>query len=230
MTTPTIVLHTYSYPGHITPETNPQVREIAGGRIIKMSVGGADNNTYLVRCSTTGRALLVDAANDADRIIALVRQEAGDELDLVVTTHQHIDHWWALSDVVTEFDCPTAAHELDAEALPVVPDRLITDGDTITVGTLALRVSHLQGHTPGAVALTLTDSAGERHIFTGDSLFPGGVGKTPDDDAFTSLIGDVTTKLFDCNPDTATIYPGHGDDTTIGTERPKLPEWRARGW
>lgn len=230
-TTPThIPLYPYAPAGHITPNANPQVREFPGGRIVKMSVGGADNNAYLVQCATSGRALLIDAANDADHIINLIKQEANGALDLIVTTHQHVDHWWALPDVAAAFECSTAAHELDATALPVPPDQLLEDGDTVSVGELQMTVSHLAGHTPGAIALTLHDRGGNTHIFTGDSLFPGGVGKTPDEEAFKTLFQDVMTKLFEPNADSAIVYPGHGDDTTLGAERPSLDEWRARGW
>lgn len=225
-----IELHPYSPAGHIAPETNPQVREFSGGRIIKMSVGGADNNVYLVQCSTTGRTLLIDAANDADRIIELVDQETGGQLDLVATTHQHIDHWWALSDVVNNFHCPTAAHPLDATEIPVPTTRPVDDADVITVGALAVTAAHLRGHTPGSVAFILTDDADVTHIFSGDSLFPGGLGKTATPTEFSTLLADTTTKLFAQYPDNSIVYPGHGDDTTLGTERPHLGEWRNRGW
>lgn len=218
------------YTGHVSPESNPQVRLIPGGRIIKMSVAAGDNNVYLIECRTTGQALLIDAANEPERVIALVKQEAPD-LRLVVTTHQHIDHWWALKDVVAATDSPTAAHPLDADALPVTPDRLLMDGDTITIGALTFEVIHLRGHTPGSLALAVTEPDGGRtHLFTGDSLFPGGVGKTAEPENFATLIADVETKIFDRHPDSTVVYPGHGDDTTLGAERPHLAEWRERGW
>ncbi|MEC3916097.1 MBL fold metallo-hydrolase [Nocardia sp. CDC160] len=218
------------YTGHVAPGSNPQQREVPGARIVKMSVGGMDNNVYLVQCANTGATLLIDAANEADRILELIGQEADGNVELIVTTHQHPDHWWALSDVVSATEIPTAAHTLDAEPLPVKPDRLLADGDKIQVGDLELEAIHLRGHTPGSVALALTDGAGRTHLFTGDSLFPGGVGKTHSPEQFTSLLGDVETKLFDRYPDDTAVYPGHGDDTTLGVERPQLSEWRRRGW
>ncbi|TQC46058.1 MBL fold metallo-hydrolase [Rhodococcus sp. WS4] len=218
------------YTGHVTPGSNPQLRKVDGARIIKMSVAAGDNNVYLIECTTTGRALLIDAANEPDRVLALVQQEAP-ELRLVVTTHRHIDHWWALEDVVAATGAPTAAHPLDADALPVTPSRLLTDGDVISVGALTFEVIHLSGHTPGSLALAFTPRVGARtHLFTGDSLFPGGVGKTADAETFATLIADVETKIFDRYPDDTVVYPGHGDDTTLGAERPHLTEWRERGW
>ncbi|MBL1074575.1 MBL fold metallo-hydrolase [Nocardia sp. 2] len=218
------------YTGHVAPGANPQQVEVPGARIVKMSVGQMDNNTYLVQCANTGAALLIDAANEAERIIELLGQEAPGRVELLVTTHRHPDHWWALQDVLSAVETTTAAHELDAEALPVPPDRLLADGDKLRIGDLELEAIHLRGHTPGSVALALTDGSGRTHLFTGDSLFPGGVGKTGGDEEFTTLLGDVESKLFGRYPDDTVVYPGHGDDTTLGAERPNLPEWRRRGW
>jgi glyoxylase-like metal-dependent hydrolase (beta-lactamase superfamily II) len=215
------------YTGDVTPGGPPDVRELGALTITKVSVGPMDNNAYLLRCDKTGALLLVDAANEAPRLLSLV----GDgRLSTVVTTHRHMDHWVALEEVVAETGARSVAHEADAGELPV-PCDTVHDGDTITVGDCPLEVIHLVGHTPGSIALLYRDPAGIPHLFTGDSLFPGGVGNTRGDkDKFTSLIGDVERKLFDRLPDETWFYPGHGKDSTLGTERPSLPEWRARGW
>ena len=219
-----------SYTGHVSPGSAPQRRTVPGATITKMSVGPMDNNVYLVVCSATGKSVLIDAANEADRVNQLIGEHAP-SLDLIVTTHQHGDHWLALEDVAAATRVHTAAHPLDADALPVRPDRLLEDGDTVTVGEVTLDVIHLAGHTPGSVALALTEAGGGRtHLFTGDSLFPGGVGKTADAGKFASLLTDVETKLFGRYGDDTVVYPGHGDDTTLGAERPHLGEWRERGW
>jgi glyoxylase-like metal-dependent hydrolase (beta-lactamase superfamily II) len=218
------------YTGHVSPGSNPQLREVPGARIVKMSVGAMDNNCYVVQHTVSGATLLIDAANEPDRILTLLEQQSSGRLDLIVTTHQHPDHWWGLEEVVSATGSPTAAHPLDAEPLPVKPDHLLTEGDTVPVGDLGLEVIHLRGHTPGSVALALTDGTGRTHLFTGDSLFPGGVGRTTNPADFDSLFGDVTAKLFDRYGDDTIIYPGHGDDTVLGAERPQLPEWRQRGW
>ncbi|MFI5782182.1 MBL fold metallo-hydrolase [Nocardia sp. NPDC051570] len=218
------------YTGHVSSGSNPQQRDVPGARIVKMSVGQMDNNVYLVQDTATGEALLIDAANEPDRILELLRQEMPGQVRLIVTTHQHADHWQGLEKVVAETAIPTAAHGLDAEPLPVRPDQVLAEGDSVRVGELALEVIHLRGHTPGSVALALTDGEGRVHLFTGDSLFPGGVGRTSSPEDFDSLYGDVTGKLFDRYGDETAVYPGHGDDTTLGTERPRLAEWRQRGW
>ncbi|SNT20443.1 Glyoxylase, beta-lactamase superfamily II [Rhodococcoides kyotonense] len=218
------------YTGAVSQGSAPHRRTITGGTITKISVGPMDNNAYLVVCSTSGQALLIDAANDAPRLSQLLDENAP-TLSLIVTTHQHADHWQALEDIAAGTASPTAAHSLDAEPLPVTPDRLLADGDTVVVGELTLNVIHLTGHTPGSIALALTDDkSGVTHLFTGDSLFPGGVGKTSGADEFTSLLDDVSTKLFDRYGDSTIVYPGHGKDTTLGAERPHLDEWRERGW
>ncbi|RMI32944.1 MBL fold metallo-hydrolase [Nocardia stercoris] len=217
------------YTGHVSPGSNPQLRELPGARIVKMSVGPMDNNCYLVQDTATGAAVLIDAANEADRILELIAAQAPGEVVDVVTTHRHADHWQAL-EAVAATGAPTAAHPLDADGLPVRPHRLLSDDDTVVVGELTLQVIHLRGHTPGSIALELTDASGGVHLFTGDSLFPGGVGKTGSPADFATLIDDVETKLFDRYPDSATVYPGHGDDTTLGAERAAIPAWRERGW
>ncbi len=110
-------------------------------------------------------------------------------------------------------------------------DRRVRDGDRVPVGRSELEVIHLVGHTPGSIALLYDDPTGTPHLFTGDSLFPGGVGNTfGDEAAFRSLIDHVEKKLFERLPDETWFYPGHGDDSTLGAERPHLAEWRERGW
>jgi glyoxylase-like metal-dependent hydrolase (beta-lactamase superfamily II) len=219
-----------NYTGHVEPGSAAR-RTLPGASIVKTSVGPMDNNAYLVTCSATGETLLIDAANDADDLVALVREHAPN-VTLIVTSHQHFDHWQALEAVAGATGAPTAAHEIDAEPLPVKPDRLLAGGDTIGVGELTFDVIHLRGHTPGSVALALDGPAtgGVTQLFTGDCLFPGGVGKTWQPGDFDQLIDDVSTRVFDRFGDDTVVYPGHGDDTTLGAERPHLAEWRERGW
>lgn len=221
---------TDAYTGHVEPGTATR-RTLPGATIVKASVGPMDNNAYLVTCSQTGESLLIDAANDAPVLLDLIAQQAP-ALRLIVTSHQHPDHTFALAEVAEKTGAPTAAHQLDAEALPVAPDRILADGDTVSIGELTLDVIHLQGHTEGSVALALAGPAADDavHLFTGDCLFPGGVGKTWRDGDFERLLDGVTQKVFDRFPDSTVVYPGHGDDTTLGAERPHLTEWRERGW
>jgi len=219
-----------SYTGNVSPGGPPAVRELPMLTITKLSVGPMDNNAYLLRCNATGEQLLVDAANEADRLLELVGDRG---LSTVVTTHRHADHWQALAEVASATGARSLAHPLDGPELPVPPTDTVGDGDTVRVGERELEVIHLVGHTPGSIALLFRDPSpgGTPHLFTGDSLFPGGVGNTfGSAENFQSLLHDVETKLFDRLPDETWFYPGHGNDSTIGKERPAVPEWRARGW
>jgi glyoxylase-like metal-dependent hydrolase (beta-lactamase superfamily II) len=215
------------YTGNVVSGGPADVRELPALTISKLSVGPADNNAYLLRCVATGEQLLIDAANEPDRLLEL----AGDGgLATVVTTHGHPDHWQALQEVVAGTGGVAVAHPADAPQLPV-PVKPVEGGQTVRVGDVELEVIHLVGHTPGSIALLYRDPSGGPHLFTGDSLFPGGVGNTwGDPDAFASLLHDVQSKIFDRLPDETWFYPGHGKDSTLGAERPSIPDWRARGW
>ncbi len=217
------------YTGDVQVGGPADVRELPGLTIAKLAVSEMANNVYLLRCSATGEALLVDAAAEPAALLELV---AGADVRTVVTTHGHWDHHRALPQVVEATGAVTVAGSADAADLPVPVQRTVEHGDTVTVGDQVLEVVHLRGHTPGSIALVWRGpgDAGV-HVFTGDSLFPGGVGNTQKDPArFASLIDDVEERLFGTLPDEAWVYPGHGKDTTIGAERPHLAEWRARGW
>jgi len=219
-----------TYSGDVTSGGPSDRRDLRLLTIRKASVGSMANNVYLLTCNRTGKQLLVDAADDPERIMSLL-DESGGALDTIVTTHQHWDHHRALAQVVASTNATTAAGEADADALPVIPARRLAHGDTVTVGDITLDVIHLRGHTPGSVALVYDDPHGHTHIWTGDSLFPGGVGNVQNDrERFASLLGDVQTRIFDVYVDDTWIYPGHGLDTTLGAERPHLQEWRERGW
>ena len=200
--------------------------------IRSVSVSEMDNRCYLLTCRVTGEQLLVDAADEPDTLTALLhRGSPTGRLDTVVTTHQHWDHHRALAELVDRTGARTAAGLEDADALPVPVDVRLQQGDTVTVGQVTLEVVALRGHTPGSVALVHRGADGSVHAFTGDSLFPGGVGNTGDDAArFTSLIDDVERRLFAVLPDETVVHPGHGEPTTLGAERPHLTEWRERGW
>jgi glyoxylase-like metal-dependent hydrolase (beta-lactamase superfamily II) len=214
-----------TYTGDVTPGGPADVRDLGHLTITKASVGPMDNNAYLLRCGDA--QLLIDAADDAPRLLEVVGDRG---LQTVVTTHRHQDHWQALREVVAATGAASLAHAEDAAGIPGVTATL-QDGDTVTVGDCTLEVIHLVGHTPGSIALLYRDPDGTAHLFTGDSLFPGGVGNTRKNAKnFASLIDDVEHKLFDRLPDDTWFYPGHGKDSTLGAERPHLAEWRARGW
>ena len=224
-----------TYTGEVTVGGAPDVRELQHLTITKVAVDEQmSNNAYLLRCRETGEQLLIDAAAEPGTLLPLIG-DAG--LATVVTTHQHWDHHRALADVVATTRAATVAGEPDADAITeqtgVDVATRAGDGDQVRVGACTLEVIRLTGHTPGSIALLYDDraSGGVPHLFTGDSLFPGGVGNTfGDADAFGTLYDDLVAKVFDRLPDETWFYPGHGNDSTLGTERPHLEEWRARGW
>jgi glyoxylase-like metal-dependent hydrolase (beta-lactamase superfamily II) len=216
-----------TYTGDVRVGGPSDTREINGVTVTKIAVGPYENNSYLLRDASTGRALLIDAAAEPERLLAMI----GDTpVERIVTTHQHPDHWQALDQVHAATGAATVAHPADAPGIPVATDELVEDGDIIRFGDVSLSVIHLVGHTPGSIALVYT-GADEPHLFTGDCLFPGGVGNTQKDpQRFASLYTGVVDKIFDRLPDATWVYPGHGKDTTLGAERPHLAEWRERGW
>jgi glyoxylase-like metal-dependent hydrolase (beta-lactamase superfamily II) len=217
-----------TYTGDVQVGGPADVRELPDLTVSKLAVGPFDNNAYLLRCTETGDGLLIDAANEADRLLELI----GDmPLSAVLTTHRHQDHWMALEELVKATGAPVIAHPLDAAELPVPVAHRVEHGDRLAVGVVSVEIIHLRGHTPGSIAVLYDGGAAGRHLFTGDSLFPGGVGNTEGDaKRFESLYSDVVARIFDRLPDDTWVYPGHGKDTTLGAERPALPEWRARGW
>ena len=234
-----------TYTGDVQPGGPSDVRVLDEVEIRKASVGPMDNDAYLITCRRTGAQLLVDAAADPERLLALVREgSAAARLDGIVTTHRHRDHLSALASVVAVTGAPLLAGAPDADAVAAAADRPVChrlhDGDTVPVGHAVLEVIGLRGHTPGSIALAYRepehvhepDAVGGRvHLFTGDSLFPGGVGATGNDRArFDQLFADVTARGFDRFDDGTWVYPGHGADTTLGAERSQLGAWRARGW
>ncbi|MGQ0482538.1 MAG: MBL fold metallo-hydrolase [Pseudonocardia sp.] len=220
-----------SYTGHTDPGGAAIRRDLGALTVSKVSVGPMDNNAYLLVCATTGDALLIDAANEPDRLTDLVGHGSDrPHLHTLVTTHRHPDHWQALAAVSGMFEPITVAHPLDAPELPIPTHTLVEHGDTVRFGEVELGVIHLRGHTPGSIALLYRDDDGPPHLFTGDSLFPGGPGKTWSAEDHARLLDDLESRVFDGLPDDTWIYPGHGDDTTLGSERPSIPEWRARGW
>lgn len=196
----------------------------------KLSVGPMDNNAYLLRPSA-GAIVLIDAANDANRLLSLIGVEP---VATIVTTHRHGDHWQGLSAVAEATGATLVGGRPDIDAIATgarVEDVSgVWDGDTVALGTEQLAVIGLVGHTPGSLALVYRAGDGPCHLFSGDSLFPGGPGKTGSAEDFTSLMDDLESKVFNTFDDDTVVYPGHGANTTIGAERPHLGKWRNRGW
>ncbi|CAN5676921.1 MBL fold metallo-hydrolase [soil metagenome] len=196
-----------------------------GAEIHKVVVGPVDNNVYVLRCTETGEAVLLDAANEHDRLLELCRTLG---VRTVLETHGHWDHIQAVP-AVRDAGYEVGVTAADADMLAEKGyDFVLEDESVIAVGRLRLHTIATPGHTPGSMCFRL---AGEPVLFSGDTLFPGGPGNTtfPGGD-FDTIIRSLDERLFGPLDDDTLVLPGHGDDTTIGTERPHLDEWVARRW
>jgi glyoxylase-like metal-dependent hydrolase (beta-lactamase superfamily II) len=196
--------------------------EDTGVRIEKIVVGPFENNVFVVRDKATGNAVIIDAANEHELLLDVSRATG---VRRVLTTHGHFDHIQAVTAMRDAgIDVGIAAE--DAKMLPSY-DFVIPDDDVIEVGDLRLRTIHTPGHTPGSTSFLLE---GHPILFTGDTLFPGGPGNTKFENAsFDQIITSIDRRLFTLPADLL-VLPGHGLDTTIGTERPHIQEWVTRGW
>jgi glyoxylase-like metal-dependent hydrolase (beta-lactamase superfamily II) len=201
-----------------------------------ISVSEMRNNVYVLTSKSSGAQVLIDAADDAPAIFTLLEDAQKDtsaiaKLALIITTHSHWDHVRALGEVRELTKAPAAAGLDDIADIAVPTDVPFYHGDVRSIDGIELEVIHLRGHTPGSIALLYRDPHGPAHLFTGDSLFPGGIGNTNGDaDRFSSLYDDVVTRIFDYLPDDTLVHPGHGAGTTLGAERGNLSEWKQRGW
>ena len=186
-------------------------------RVVKFAVGPYHNNVYVL--SDGGEAIIIDGANNADRILDEVK---GLRVVAILETHDHMDHVQALPELVRQLDAPVRANTEDRWPVPV---ETIRDRDMLTVGAYEIRAIHTPGHTPGSTCYV----AGP-FLFSGDTLFPGGPGNTQGDEVRFLRIMESLDRLFEELPDETRICPGHGVDSTIGRERPHVETWRARGW
>jgi glyoxylase-like metal-dependent hydrolase (beta-lactamase superfamily II) len=201
---------------------HPAHYEASDVRIDKYVVGPFENNVFIVRCKQTGEAVLLDAANEHELLLEVSRATG---VRRVLTTHGHWDHIQAVV-AMRDAGIDVGIAPDDAAMLPGY-DFTIADDEVIAVGDLRLRTIHTPGHTPGSTSFLLE---GHPVLFSGDTLFPGGAGNTatPEGD-FPLIIESIDRRLFTL-PAELLVLPGHGLDTTIGTERPHLQEWIDRGW
>ena len=184
--------------------------------------GEYENNIYLIVCATTGKAVLIDAAAEAPRIISA---GAGTDVTAILTTHGHFDHIGAVQELQDAWEIPFRLHPADTEIAQRTPDDPLSDGATIAVGELRIDTIWTPGHTPGSTCFLVEDL-----LFTGDTLFPGGPGATrfPYAD-FDQIMRSLESRLFILD-DATPFFPGHGKPSTIGEERPSLEDWRTRRW
>ena len=188
-------------------------------QIEKMSLGPFGTNTYLLICQKTGDSVVVDAPGEADKVLARLE---GTHPKYILMTHNHMDHFEALAELKSALNIPLAAHADDAGSLPVKPEQFLNDGDTISFGDIQLKVLHTPGHTPGSLCF-LTGT----YLISGDTLFPGGPGKTWSPADFKKIVKSLTAKIFTL-PDDTEVYPGHGDGTVVKKERLEFETFSAK--
>ena len=190
----------------------------------KVVVGPFENNVFVVRCRRTGEAVLIDAANEHERLLEMCR---GLGVRRVLETHGHWDHIQAIP-AMREAGYEVAVTALDAPRLKDVGyDIFLDDKEVVEVGRMRLHAIHTPGHTEGSICFRVENTP---LLFTGDTLFPGGPGNTTFEGGdFSTIISSISGSLFRFD-DEVIVLPGHGADTTIGAERPHLDDWVARGW
>ena len=194
-----------------------------GIEVHRVVVGPVDNNVFVIRCTSTGDAVLIDAANEHERLLELCRRLG---VRTVLETHGHWDHIQAIP-AVRDAGYEVGVTEQDAAMLPSY-DYLLEDDTVVEIGRLRLRTLHTPGHTPGSMSFHVE---GTPLLFTGDTLFPGGPGATQYEGGdFPTIIRSIEDRMFSRFDGSTIVLPGHGLDTTIGAESPQLDEWVARGW
>jgi glyoxylase-like metal-dependent hydrolase (beta-lactamase superfamily II) len=211
-----------AYTGIVDAYGPADFRLLPGLLVAKMGLGPSGVNGYLLRCTRTEEQLLVDAADDVLFVAAIMGSRG---LSTIVTTHAHEAHVRALAELEESTFARTVAHHEDGGALPIPTSHAVADGDVVEVGAAGLTVVHLPGHTPGSIALLYSPPDGSApHLFTGDALLSGGPGSTDTAEDRERLLDALGRKVFGALPDETWIYPGHGEDTTVGRER---AAWRA---
>lgn len=179
-------------------------------KIKRLETSQYGTNTYIVTCTASHESILIDAPGEAERV---VQELKGTVPRYLLITHSHFDHTGALKALKSELKIPVAAHAADTPRLPVAPDIYLEDEEFLTFGKQAFQVLHTPGHTPGSLCFLLKDK-----LFSGDTLFPGGPGRTADPKTFQQIIASLETKIFGL-PDKTQVYPGHGEATVLGKEK-----------
>jgi glyoxylase-like metal-dependent hydrolase (beta-lactamase superfamily II) len=175
-------------------------------KITKMALGPFQTNAYIVVCQKTHEGVIIDAPGESNKII----KSLGNAIPkMIVITHSHMDHIGALSELKSMTGAPIAIHPGDAPGLSIQPDIELNDGEIINIGQLAIRVIHTPGHTEGGICLLVED-----YLIAGDTVFPGGPGRTSSAARFKQLLASITTRIIDL-PDSIEVLPGHGDNTTM---------------
>jgi hydroxyacylglutathione hydrolase len=198
------------------------MEEIRDGHLLLLKLGPLGpvaNNVYIIADTRTNDALIVDAPEESEQVVAAAR---GFNVRQIVVTHRHRDHWGGIDALISGIDAPVFCHELDREPYASYVKGTLAHGNEFQVGGLSLRVVHTPGHTQGCICLHLGE-----HLIAGDTLFPGGPGRTRTADDLKQEIGSITSQLY-VLPDNTQVYPGHGANTTIGDSKAEYAIFAAK--
>ena len=189
-------------------------------RLVKLGpLGPFANNAYLIQDRESAEAIVVDAPQDGERILEMLD---GGRVTRIVVTHRHGDHWVSIDALKAKTGAPVSCHEADRERYAAKVDSTIADGEEIEIGGLRVRAIHTPGHTPGSLCFLVG-----RHLISGDTLFPGGPGRSDKPEDLQEEIRSITTKLF-ALPDETAVHPGHGDGATIGQSKREYAVFASR--
>jgi hydroxyacylglutathione hydrolase len=188
-------------------------------KIKKLIIPPYSNNCYIIACPTSGEAVIIDTPGAAVRIL---RESEDVQIRYIIITHTHSDHLGAFSELRKTLGVPALVHSAEAAKLPFPADSLLIGGETINFGPLNLDVLHTPGHSPGSICLCTSG-----HLFSGDTIFPGGPGNTPNNKAFRQIVKSITQNLFTL-PYNTKVHPGHGPATTIGKEKQNYASFAKR--
>ena len=188
-------------------------------RIEKSELGPFGTNAYIVTCRVSGYSALIDAPAEANIIKDKLKNTIP---QYILLTHNHMDHTGALTQLRAELKVPLAAHASDATNLTPLPEILLSNGDTVSLGEIKFKVLHTPGHTPGSLCFLVG-----HYLISGDTIFPGGPGRTSTPDDFKQIINSITEKIF-VLPDDTQIYPGHGNSTVLKNEKKEFHIFTSR--
>lgn len=188
-------------------------------KIERLELGPWKTNAYIIVCLKTGSSVIIDAPAEANTII---RSLKGTSPKYLLLTHNHFDHTGALAELISKLNIPLAVHEADADGLSSPPEILLKDGDVVSFGEVMIEVIHTPGHTPGSLSFRTS-----QYLFSGDTIFPGGPGRTETPAAFKKIFNTISKKIMTL-PDNTKIYPGHGDSTVLEKERKEFAAFSSR--
>jgi glyoxylase-like metal-dependent hydrolase (beta-lactamase superfamily II) len=199
-----------------------EIEETRDGRLLLVKLGPlgpVSNNAYIIAATATNDALIVDAPAESEQVVAAAR---GLNVRSIIVTHRHRDHWAGIDALLDGINAPVYCHEADRDSYLSYVEDVLDHDDEVELGGLKLRVVHTPGHTAGCICLHLGE-----HLIAGDTLFPGGPGRTRSPEDLAQEIDSIVNRLY-ALPDNTLVYPGHGANTTIAASKAEYAVYAAK--